>query len=160
MQHELEVNAWVWSAPRTPDEIDRLVSAAEDMGASGGFVDTDHGDAYIVRIVAVETMTGVSATRAPLTTVTVLDAADTSSTFSENIASALARATARTGSDPLTPSTTDIQIDSAQFVVRAATPSSAVDVALGHFSRDHDSAGDLEWRSELLAVSVTPAAPC
>jgi hypothetical protein len=152
MHHELEVNAWVWSAPRTPDEIDRLVRAAEDIGASGGFVDTDHGDSYVVRIVAVETTTGVAATRAPLTTVTVLDAADTSSTFHENIAAALARATARTGSDPLAPSTTDIQIDSAQFVVRAVTPSTAVDVALGRFGRDHDSAVDPSWRNELVAV--------
>jgi hypothetical protein len=154
MQHELEVNAWVWRAPRTPDEIRRLVHAAEEIGAGSGFVDTEHGDSYVVRIITVETSTGMAAARTPITTVTVLDADDPqpSATFYDNIASAVARASARMGSEPLAPSTTDMQIDSAQFLVRAATPSTAVDVALGRFGRENDHVGAVAYRSELLAV--------
>jgi hypothetical protein len=154
MQHELEVNAWVWSAPRTPDEIRRLVHAAEEIGAGSGFVDTEHGDSYVVRIITVETSSGMAAARAPITTVTVLGADDPQPavTFYDNIASAVARASARTGSEPLAPSTTDMQIDSAQFLVRAATPTTAVDVALGRFGRENDPVGAVAYRSELLAV--------
>ena len=124
MQHELEVNAWVWP----------------------------NGDSFVVQIIAVETTTGLSATRDPHTTVTILDAGGApDGILYENLASAVARASARARSGPADAATTDIRIDSDEFVVQAPTHDSAVELALDRFDRDHSSTS-ASFTSELLAV--------
>jgi hypothetical protein len=136
MQHELELNAWVWNAPRSAHEVRRVIELAEAVGFRNEVIGTDSGRAFVVRIIAVESSNGIAATAAPRTTVTVCEGEIPldSNAFFDNIATAVGRTIARadaTGenSRPSAP-TTNIQIDSTQFVVQAATSETALDTAL------------------------------
>ncbi|SDZ11525.1 hypothetical protein [Herbiconiux ginsengi] len=151
MQHELEVNAWVWNAPRSARDVRLVTELAEAVGFRSESIDADSGSDFVVRIIAVESSNGIAATTAPRTTVTVCDSEVPleSGAFYDNIATAVGRTIARTDAEAGSP-TTNIQIDSAQFVVRAVSSSSALDTVLGHVG-----SGRADLRStvpELIAV--------
>ncbi|MFB2598373.1 hypothetical protein ACEXQE_11310 [Herbiconiux sp. P17] len=151
MQHELELNAWVWNAPRSARDVRRVTELAEAVGFRSESIGADSGSDFVVRIIAVESSNGIAATTTPLTTVAVCDAEVPleSAAFYENIATAVGRTIARTDAHPGSP-TTNIQIDSAQFVVRAPSSSTALDAVLGRVSLGR--AGLRSTTPELIAV--------
>ncbi|WP_382306220.1 hypothetical protein [Herbiconiux sp. UC225_62] len=151
MQHELELNAWVWNAPRSARDVRRVTELAEAVGFRSESIGADTGSDFVVRIIAVESSNGIAATTTPRTTVTVSEneVPLESGAFYDNIATAVGRTIARTDVRPGAP-TTNIQIDSAQFVVRAPSSSRALDAVLGRVGTGH-----LDLRSttpELMAV--------
>ncbi|MCS5719839.1 hypothetical protein N1027_17045 [Herbiconiux sp. CPCC 205763] len=135
MQHELELNAWVWNAPRSARDVRRVTELAEAVGFRSEDIGADSGTVFVVRIIAVESSNGIAATTTPRTTVTMSDAEVPldAAAFYANIATAVGRTIARTDAYPGSP-TTSIQIDSTQFVVRAPSPSTALDAVLGRVS--------------------------
>ena len=151
MQHELELNAWVWNAPRSARDVRLVTELAEAVGFRNEAIGTEAGTAFVVRIIAVESSNGIAATTVPRTTVTVSEAEVPleSGAFYENITTAVGRTIARADARPESP-TTNIQIDSVQFVVRAPSSATALDAVLGRVSigrSDHRA-----MTPELLAV--------
>jgi len=156
MQHELELNAWVWNAPRSAREVRRVTELAEAVGFRNEALGAEAASTFVVRVIAVESSNGIAATSAPRTTVTVCDGVVPleSGAFYENIATAvgrtIARTDARTTEGRATSPTTNIQIDSTQFVVHATSSSTALEAVLSRLSSGR---ADLRLPTpELLAV--------
>jgi len=151
MQHELELNAWVWNAPRSARDVRRVTELAEAVGFRHEAIGAGAGTVFVVRIIAVESSNGIAATTTPRTTVTVCDTEVPleSGAFYENIATAVGRTIARTDAHPGSP-TTNIQIDSAQFVVAAPTSATALDAVLGRVGIDRAELGSAT--PDLIAV--------
>lgn len=102
MQHELELNAWVWNAPRSARDVRRVTELAEAVGFRSESIGADTGSDFVVRIIAVESSNGIAATTTPRTTVTVSEneVPLESGAFYDNIATAVGRTIARTDVRP------------------------------------------------------------